>query len=466
MTNPVTPLASQFTAASSADWIALVEKTLKGSGVDTLVRRSVDGLPIKPLYTQEGAAEPMALSRAPRSGAPAWDIRAMIAADAPAEANRQALDALAGGASSILTRFTSDDDLARTLDGVLTDVAPVALDAGFQGPAAARALAAIAKASPIAPLALHMDPLTSFAERGVSPGPIEGHLQAAATAAVTVAGPYPRATLFIATGIPAHEAGGSPAWELALAMASAVAYAKALVEAGLSMDEAFARIVLGLAADAKPLEAITKMRAARALWTRVTGACGVTRPALIEARSSRRMLTRADRWTNLIRLTSAGFGAAVGGADAVALGAFTDAVSPPDAFALRIARNTQLVLMEEAYLGRVADPAGGSWAVEDLTLELAKAAWAAFTGIEAAGGAIAALRAGVVAKAVEGSCAALRGAIAQKELRVIGVTDFRGEDPPSERAPEIPRDALERARLPGADSECPPLTAIRLEDLV
>ena len=63
----------------------------------------------------------------------------------------------------------------------------------------------------------------------------------------------------------------------------------------------------------------------------------------------------------MLRLTAAGFGAAVGGADAVVLGSFTDALGLPTAFARRQARNTQLVLMEEAHLGRVADPAAGAW---------------------------------------------------------------------------------------------------------
>ena len=100
---------------------------------------------------------------------------------------------------------------------------------------------------------------------------------------------------------------------------------------------------------------IAKMRAARSLWARLAGACGADPLARIEARSSHRMLTRPDAWTNMIRLTAAGFAAAAGGADSVILGSFTDALGLPTEFARRQSRNAQLVLMEEAHVGRVAE---------------------------------------------------------------------------------------------------------------
>ncbi len=473
MSAPVIPLASGFSPAARADWLALVAKTLKGAGPETLVRRTIDGLAIQPLYTAENSPAPFTPARG--DGGQDWDIRAAVADPDPAGANAEALEALAGGAASLLltvddgdgrgARLSGAEDLARVLEGVVTDVAPVALDAGFLGPLAAGWLDAAAKASPAAPLAFHLDPLSTFAAAGASPGPIGAHLDAATTAAVALAETYPRASLFLAGGQVVHEAGGSPAWELGFAAASAVAYAQALVAGGLPIAGAFARLTLGLAVDAEPLAAIAKLRAARMLWARITSACGVDAPARIEARSSRRMLTRADRWTNLIRLTSAGFGAAAGGADAIVLGAFTDALGPADAFALRMARNTQLILMEEAHLGKVADPAGGAWALEALSADLARAAWSAFVAIEAAGGAAAALETGLIAQAVETARRALADDIAARAIRIIGVTDFVAAEAAPDPAPTIAGHAPPGVGQPGPDSLCPPLTAIRLEDL-
>jgi methylmalonyl-CoA mutase len=464
VTAPITPLADAFAPATAADWLALVEKTLKGAGADSLVGSTADGLPIRPLYTAVDAGRPLPFPAPARRAESGWDIRAVVAQSDPAAANTAALQALSGGATSILVRTNSPDDLVQVLDGVMTDLAPVALDAGFNGVVVAEALTRIAKSAPAAPLALHLDPLSAFASVGVSPGPIEGHVAKVADFAAGLAETYPKASLFLAGGAVVHEAGGSPAWELGFAIASAVTYAKALVVAGATIDTAFDRIVLGLTAEPEPLTAIAKLRAARVLWARVTQSCGVAAsPARIEARSSDRMLTRADRWTNLVRLTSADFAAAVGGADAIVLGAFTDAIGPADAFALRMARNTQLILMEEAHLGRVADPAGGSWAIEAHTAELARAAWTVFVEIESLGGAAEALKSGRVALAVRRSREALKTAIAARTTRILGVTDFRGDEP----APQADAGATTAVavRIDGADSLCPPLSATRLEEL-
>ena len=205
------------------------------------------------------------------------------------------------------------------------------------------------------------------------------------------------------------------------------------------------------------------------LWGRITQACGVEQAARIEARSSRRMLTCADRWTNLIRLTAAGFAAAVGGADAVALGAFTDAIGAADPFASRLSRNTQLILMEEAHLGRVSDPAGGSWAMEAQTAELARAAWTAFTTIETAGGLAAALQAGVVGDAVDRSREKLIAALGDRTLRRDrGHRLQERRSRASKRGPRSRSDSFGAPddRRPGTDSACPPLAPVRLEPMV
>jgi len=465
------PLAAGFDIATEDAWRALAERTLKGAPFETLVTRTPDGVAIQPLYTPAEAAAP--LVRDPRTEADRpWDVRAPVAAANPADANAQALDALAGGAASILVvcdpaaprgvRLQSRDDLARVLEGVLLDVAPVALDAGYLGPECAGWLGALAKSAPAAPLTLHLDPLSRFALDGASPWPIRDHVSAAASAGRDLAEVYPRASLFLASGRMAHEAGGGADLELAVALAAALAYTRALTDAGMPVAEALARIVLGLTVDQRPLVSIAKLRAARRLWARFAGAFGSAAPARIEARSSGRMLTTPDAWSNLVRLTAAGFAAAAGGADAIVLGTHADACGAVDAQALRMARNAQLILMEEAHIGRVADPLAGAWSLEALTGDLARAAWARFQAIEAAGGLIAALESGVVATEVSEARRALAGRIAAGEIKIIGVTDF----PDAKAGPmdHPPRPELKDA-LANPGSRCPPLAPLRLEDL-
>ena len=169
----------------------------------------------------------------------------------------------------------------------------------------------------------------------------------------------------------------------------------------------------------------------------------------------------------MVRLTAAGLAAAVGGADAVVLGAFTDALGLATPFARRSSRNTQLILMEEGHLGAVADPVAGSGAFEALSADIARAAWAQFNAIEAAGGPVAALRDGLLARETQASAAELKAALADGRLRVVGVTDFTAPEtrpaavePPPEGAATPPD-----SRLPGPDSQCPPLTPVSLEGL-
>ncbi len=470
MSGPVLSLADDFPASPRAEWLSLVEKTLKGQSFeDALVSHTANGIAIQPLYT-DGPINPRDL-RARDADRP-WDLRTVAAHPDPARAGAEILKDLEQGAASVLLKIDpagvagiaigDAEGLAKLLDGVLLDLAPVALDAGFLGPKAADWLAAAAKGAPNAPLAFHMDPLSAFARAGASPGPIQSHLVSAATVGARLLAIHPKASLMLASGAVVHEAGGGEAEELAFMAAAAVAYARALVRAGVTMEEAFGAITLGVAVDGEYFTGVAKLRAARVLWARIAAACGVDVPARIEARSSGRMLTRKDPWTNLLRITAAGFAGAVGGADAVILGAYSDALGLPTTFARRQSRNTQLVLMEEANLGRVADPAGGSAYLETLTDQIARAAWGGFQAIEAAGGLGEALSSGLVSSAVF----ATRDALLANPGKILGVNAFPNADetPAEVENPDPAAFAVAGPRidLPGPASSCPALVPIRL----
>lgn len=335
------------------------------------------------------------------------------------------------------------------------ELAPVALDAGIDGPDAANALAVVAKGSPRAKLRFHLDPISAFAEAGGSPRSVEDHLSLAANTAARHAGAYPDATFFLASGRVAHEAGGSAAQELAFAAASVVSHVKAAVEAGLSVEAALRGTVVGLSVDAEYFDSLAKVRAMRLIWASLTQAFGVAAPAIIEARSSRRMLSARDPWPNLLRLTAAGFAGAVGGADVVVLDGFTRAAGVPDAFARRQARNTQLILMEEANLGRVDDPAAGSWYLDARTRDLAEAGWAEFQMIEAEGGLVEALKGSVVQPRIARARAVREAALNNGAAQIVGVTKYVDADVRS--APVEAVDAVSAS----VERVCEPLTPIR-----
>ena len=162
MTEAMTPLAEDFgaqgDAATRARWMALVEKTLKGQSFeDALTVKTPDGLTIQPLYTAEDGVAVARDLRARDTDRP-WDLRMRSAHPDPTRAAKDVLTDLEGGAASVLLQIDptgangvavgSADDLGKALSGVLLDLAPVALDAGFLGPKAADWLATLAKAAP------------------------------------------------------------------------------------------------------------------------------------------------------------------------------------------------------------------------------------------------------------------------------------------------------------------------------
>ena len=234
-------------------------------------------------------------------------------------------------------------------------------------------------------------------------------------------------TALLADGRPYHEAGASEAQELAAMLATLVAYLRACEAAGLRPRAAFAKIGLGLAADADLFLTMAKLRAARKLVARVAEACGASHAVdklHLAATTSERMMARRDPWVNVLRTTVACAGAAFGGADAITVLPYTWAMGQPDAFARRIARNTHLVLQEESALGRVMDPGHGAWFIEKLTEDLARTAWGLFQDIEAKGGMGAALESGFVQDEIGRVAEARARDIATGRLELTGVSAF------------------------------------------
>ncbi|NDZ98894.1 methylmalonyl-CoA mutase, partial [Streptomyces sp. SID10116] len=237
---------------------------------------------------------------------------------------------------------------------------------------------------------------------------------------------YPGLRALTVDALPFHEAGASAAQELGASLATGVEYLRALHDAGLSVDKAFAQLEFRFAATADQFLTIAKLRAARRLWARVAEVSGA--PAAGAQRqhavTSPVMMTRRDPWVNMLRTTVACLGAGVGGANAVTVLPFDHELGLPDAFARRIARNTSTILLEESHLARVIDPAGGSWYVERLTDELAHAAWDFFKEIERADGQAAALRSGFVGDRIAATWAERKKKLARRREPITGVSEF------------------------------------------
>ena len=173
-----------------------------------------------------------------------------------------------------------------------------------------------------------------------------------------------------------HDLGASDVQELGYVLALGAHYLRELEAAGVSVDDAAGLVEFRLAATDEQFVTIAKLRAVRRLWARMlelSGAAADSRQMVLHAVTSRPMMTKYDPWVNMLRTCVAAFAAGVGGADAVTVLPFDARLGLPDAFSRRIARNTSALLVEESHVAKVADPAGGAFAVEKLTDDLAVA---------------------------------------------------------------------------------------------
>ncbi|OWM04867.1 methylmalonyl-CoA mutase small subunit [Mycolicibacterium peregrinum] len=416
--------------------------------------QTYEGFAIRPLYTSLDAVPESALPgqwpfvrggdalRDVKSGWRVVESFPAVPGTAVGTVNGAVLVALTEGASALSLRVGDEGGIAlgeldRLLDGVFLDLVPVIFEgvdsAGADLAAAADAVLALLgnldedQRSRLS-VDLGVDPLTAplsgrpatdGADLPATVAKLTGH--GGGVRAITVDGPA------------FHNLGSSAAWELAGSIAAAVAYLRLLSDGGVATPDALRQISFRYAADDDQFMTIAKLRVARQLWARVAEVVGAadSGAARIHAVSSLPMMTQRDPWVNMLRTTLAAFAAGVGGADTVQVHPFDAAI--PDgldgtsaSFARRIARNTQLLLLEESHIGQVLDPAGGSWFVEDLTAQLAEQAWAHFQDIEARGGFVAARD--YIAAQIAEVAARRSDDVAHRRTAITGVNEFPNLD--------------------------------------
>ena len=432
------PLAADFPPASHDDWRRLVDGVLKGAPFEKLVGKTYDGVKIEPIYRRAQHAAPVA----GRAAAAPWQVMQRIDHPDAIIANAQALHDLENGASGLTLVFAgangahgfglepSADAVAKVLDGVFLDAGiAIELQIGPQSRLAAIHVAEYVKRRGLDPSACNirfgLDPLGACAVWGFSPYSWPEIVPAVTGAIKGLAGMGFKGPFAPADGRVIHDAGGSEVQELAFVLAAGVAYLRAVESAGVALEDAQGMIYARLSADADQFLTLAKFRALRLLWARIEEASGLTpKPLFIAADTAWRMLTQRDAYVNMLRATIATFSAGLGGANAVTVLPHTLALGLPDAFARRVARNTQLVLLEESNLAKVSDPAAGSGGIETLTRELCEAAWPLFQEIEKAGGLFAALEQNLIQPKVAATRKARETDIARRKTVLTGASEF------------------------------------------
>ncbi|WP_201830496.1 methylmalonyl-CoA mutase subunit beta [Microvirga zambiensis] len=432
-------LASDFPQATREQWLERVEGVLKGADFGKkLVARTHDGIAIQPLYPKAEGSAPVARRQAGR-----WRLSQRVDHPDPGKANELALLDLEGGADSLNLVFAgapsargfgvgidSVDDLDRALSGVMLDLIALKIEtAPFMGRLVAEKVSELVKRRGLDPAALTidfgLDPLGDIARTGQIVLPWTDLSQRVATTASTLKDQGFKAPMLRVDARACHEAGASEAQELAAALAIGVAYLRALEAHGHTLDGARDLLSFLLVADADEFLTIAKLRAMRRLWARIEQACGLdSKPIRLHAETAWRMTTRRDPWVNMLRTTIAAFSAGIGGTDGITVLPFTAALGLPDAFARRIARNAQLILLDESNLARVADPAAGAGGFEALTEALCEKAWALFQEIEREGGMLESLQAGKLQARIATVRAQREKAIATRREPITGTSEF------------------------------------------
>lgn len=443
MTDSVLALAGDFPAADLAAWRAEADAALKGAPFDRLVRKTLDGVARGPLFTAEDREEAGVFdaSGAERDVFLPWGVRQPVADPDPKAANAAILADLSGGASEIALHLDplgehgvavrTLDELKTVLDGVMLDLAPVHLAPSRMAPQYAALLLALLEDSGLDTAGLKgglgLSPIGQKSLAGGGAASLSERLTRTAEAAAYAAERFAQIKTVCVTAGAAHDAGASEAQEIAFALAGGAAYMRALIDHGLSAEAAAKALEFSFAADADVHLTIAKLRAARRGWARVLEAFGLPanqRAMSLHVVTSARMLTARDPWTNLIRNACAGLGAAAGGADAITVRPFTEALGPATAFARRLSRNLQILLMEESHLGRVADPAFGGFLHETVGARLAESGWAVFQEIERRGGLFETIKSGWLQAEIAAKREAREAAYDVGKESLIGVSQY------------------------------------------
>lgn len=426
-------LFAEFTPPSYEEWVEATVQSLKGRPLAKLNSQTAEGIEIRPFYTAaDSATDPGQPGQPPyRRGTNAavnlehpWLIAQQLAGTNPQQLNEQLRHDLSQGQTAVSWipefDFTAAD--VRTIfNGV--DLAQTPIFVPYLPGLPLLAQLAAARPDDLAALrgGLLHDPIAWLADMGSQPLDALYDQMAVLTRWTIERAPHLH-TLAVMPII-YHEAGANAVQEIGLLLATVVHHIRQLQQRGLSVDEIGERVTAVFSLGSDFFMEIAKLRAARSTWAQMMAAFDgskSTQKLTIHAQTSASSKSPLDPYVNMLRATTETFAAALGGADSIEITPFDLPQRPSTDFSRRIARNVHHILQDEVNLARLIDPAGGSYAVEHLTDELAQRGWAYFQEIEAAGGIVAALQAGTIQTQIAATAEARQKDLATRKTVMVG----------------------------------------------
>lgn len=461
---PVTKpeILKEFPAVSTEAWEARIVEDLKGADYEKrLVWKTVEGLSVRPYYRAEdlaGLEHMKALPaeapfvRGSKTNGNEWAVRQDIEEAEPSAANALALKAVAGGVQALGLNMSSIDN-RESFNVLLKGIDPDKTSLHFLQTKDYKALIEWLDALPgkkSAGGSLNADPLGDYLLFGTAAGSPDEQMETLTQSLREAREKLPHYTFIGVNGARYHNAGASIVQELAFTMAQGSEYLSRLTEKGVSLDDAAAAMQFTLAAGSSYFLEIAKFRAVKMLWAKILEAYGqkTLQPMKLHAVTSDWNKTIYDPYVNLLRTSTEAMAASIGGVDSMNVKPFDGTWKKPDAFSLRVARNQQIVLKHEAYFDKVADPAAGSYYVENLTDAVAGAAWKLFVQAEQEGGFAAVADNGFMINAITETCQKRDMDIAMRRQVFVGTNQYpnTGERMLDKLEPVVRPDALGRLR--------------------
>ncbi|MCL7464998.1 methylmalonyl-CoA mutase [Phaeovulum sp. NW3] len=459
------------------DWAKLAQKELRDRPLDDLTWQTLEGIAVKPLYTEDDVAGLPHMGSLPGTapftrgvratmyaGRP-WTIRQYAGFSTAEESNAFYRKALAAGQQGVSVAF----DLA-THRGYDSDHDRVVGDVGKAGVAIASVedMKILFDGIPLEKVSVSMtmngavipilanfivtgeeqgvdrsllsgtiqnDILKEFMVRNTYIYPPEPSMRIIADIIEYTSNEMPKFNSISISGYHMQEAGANLVQELAFTLADGREYVRAAIARGMDVDAFAGRLSFFFAIGMNFFMEAAKLRAARLLWHRIMSEFNPKKPGSLMLRThcqtSGVSLQEQDPYNNVVRTAYEALAAALGGTQSLHTNALDEAIALPTEFSARIARNTQLILQEETGVTKVVDPLAGSYYVESLTHELAEKAWALIEEVEAMGGMTKAVASGMPKLRIEESAARRQAMIDRGEEVIVGVNKYRlaKEDP-------------------------------------
>lgn len=437
-------LFTEFPPISTEEWEATINKDLKGADYEKkLVWRTDEGFNVRPYYRAENLEEIDYLNTLPaefpytrgtKSDSNQWDIVQEVEEADPAKANAIAVDALKRGATCIAfnaNNVETAEDLATLLKGVDLTKAGVQFNHVKSYLDLMHHFLNYIEENKYDKHeisgCINFDPLVYRLKHNKFYFSQEEDMMQAVEL-LNLVEDMPKFKLINVNGITLHNAGSTIVQELGYTLALANEYLSFCTEQGIKIEKVASRMQLTLSVGSNYFMEIAKLRAARLLWSTMVNqynpACQCAYKIHINTVASTWNKTLYDPYVNMLRSTTEGMSAVIGGSDAIALQPFDVAYKESDEFSRRISRNVQVLLKEEAFMDRVVDPAAGSYYIETLTNSIAEHAWKLFQGVEANGGALKAIEDGSLQSEIEKSCQKRDMDIATRRYILLGTNQY------------------------------------------